>query len=109
MNGPQCLQPFLAFLRWGCGPRLAAEQYMLRLPFCCCTAKNTRAKPAPGLAACLAAFDMDGEMFAPMGRHYKPPPQHGMLPVPLAGVFLLLHGGAVAVSEEEEVFSVCLK
>lgn len=46
VNGPQCLKPFLAFLRCGCGPRLSAEQYMLRLPFCCCAAKNTRAKPA---------------------------------------------------------------
>lgn len=32
VNGPQCLKPSGAFLRCGCGPRLSAEQYMLRLP-----------------------------------------------------------------------------
>lgn len=64
VNGLQCLKPFSAFLRCECGPRLAAKQYMLRLSFCCCSARNMRGNPL-GLPASPTVPEMDGEMLAP--------------------------------------------
>jgi len=48
-------------------------------------------------------------MFAPAGRLYKSPPPRGLLPGPRAGNFLQLRAGALAVSEDGEMFSVRLK
>lgn len=102
MNGLQCLEPFAAFLRWGCGPRLSAKQYILRLPFCCCTAKNTRAKPAG--SSCLP--NCPARLLNSWG--HVAPAERGLLPDPLANSFLL-HGAALAASGEGEMFSVCLE
>lgn len=112
VNGPQCLKPFLAFLRCGCGPRLSAEQYMLRLPFCCCAAKNRRGKPAG--SSCLPDHlallrKRWGEVCPCREALRDSPPSAGLLPDPLASNFLLLRDGALAAPEEGEMFSLCLK
>lgn len=107
MNGLQCLEPFAAFLRWGCGPRLSAKQYTLRLPFCCCAAENTRAKPAG--SSCLP----DHPARLPNSWGHGAPAGRGLLLDSLASSFLL-HGAALAAPGEGEpgegeMFSVCLE
>lgn len=48
-------------------------------------------------------------MFAPAGRHYETPPSVGAAACPTCKQLLALCDGASIVSEEGEMFSVCLK